>query len=326
MAHAGGIWDAVLLPRLAQDAAAGGGAVQPLEVVSCSEDGLIRFWGVQQGSSRGTIPLGAPAPLANAQAKGPSSGLSPLAPGTGLAARCLATSPDGCHLAVGDDQGNLRVFDTQSLSLLVMCEAHDTEMLSLCFSPLGFLATGGRDGMIHIFDCCQNYALLHTLDEHGGAAVTAVRFSRCGTRLLSCGADRAVVFRSVVGKNDCTTTTHHREQLPQSKGPSGSGPGQALPPPSPGGGSGRGVLYDLALDASGLLAVTVGQDGAIRLFDVEQHRAVGVLWQEQPKDAAGKQGRGGGTAVCPCIVRSTRCTHLTRASRDLTCCSSDAGV
>lgn len=47
--------------------------------------------------------------------------------------------------------------------------------------------------VIHIYDVASGYSLVNTLQEHNGA-VTAVCFSPCGTRLVSAGADRQLVF------------------------------------------------------------------------------------------------------------------------------------
>ena len=57
-------------------------------------------------------------------------------------------------------------------------------MLSLSFSKdvvgvggsSGFLATGGRDGMIHVFET-SDWTLVNSLEQHSGLPVTAVRFS-----------------------------------------------------------------------------------------------------------------------------------------------------
>lgn len=59
----------------------------------------------------------------------------------------------------------------------------------------------------------------------------------------------------------------------------------------------RGLLYDLAMDASAKIAVTVGQDAAIRVLDVatgKQTRVIqqdagvhGERWHALPSDAGG---------------------------------------
>jgi hypothetical protein len=45
-----------------------------------------------------------------------------------------------------------------------------------------------------VFDVAAGYELVQTLDEHT-ASVTAVRFAPGGGRLVSCSADRSIVFR-----------------------------------------------------------------------------------------------------------------------------------
>ena len=77
---------------------------------------------------------------------GPAAAAGAAAGGAGVLVRCLQLSPDGRLLAAGDHAGNLRVFDLREMRLLAMREAHDSELLSLAFSPDGcFLATAGRD-------------------------------------------------------------------------------------------------------------------------------------------------------------------------------------
>lgn len=115
---------------------------------------------------------------------------------------------------VGDSAGNLRVYDLRTLRELHVRAAHDGEVLALDYSPWdGFadggagadggcpalLASAGRDGFIHIYDCRRGYAPLQTLGDHSAAA-TALRFGPGGERLLSCGADRQLVLRDVLGE------------------------------------------------------------------------------------------------------------------------------
>lgn len=48
---------------------------------------------------------------------------------------------------------------------------------------------------MHIFDVRREFRLLQTLDEHS-SSITAVKFSDRGRRIISCGADKSIVFRS----------------------------------------------------------------------------------------------------------------------------------
>ena len=113
--------------------------------------------------------------------------------------RCMRISPDCRHICTGDQRGNLRVFDSVTLKPIVVQEAHDNEVLCLDYSPISvdgecLAASGSRDTLIHLYDAQNGYSLVETLDDHS-AAVTAVRFTGAGKGIVSCGADRAIIFR-----------------------------------------------------------------------------------------------------------------------------------
>jgi WD40 repeat protein len=46
----------------------------------------------------------------------------------------LGISPDGNHLASGDKQGTLRVYDLTNYECIQNMDAHDTEILTLDYS------------------------------------------------------------------------------------------------------------------------------------------------------------------------------------------------
>lgn len=144
---------------------------------------------------------------------------SSLQPAGGVQLRCMQISKDGRLLAAGDTAGNVHVYDVATLQLLVVQEAHDSEVLCLDFSPpaaqlpansagedssavlsrggktgLGLAVSGSRDTLIHVYDAGNSFRLLETLDEHE-AEVTAVRFTHSGRGLVSCGADHSIIFR-----------------------------------------------------------------------------------------------------------------------------------
>lgn len=113
--------------------------------------------------------------------------------------RCMRISSDCRHICTGDLQGTLRVFDSVTLGLVVVQEAHDSEVLCLDYSPIStdgacLAASGSRDTLIHLYDVNHGYTLVETLDDHS-AAVTAVRFTGAGRGIVSCGADRTIIFR-----------------------------------------------------------------------------------------------------------------------------------
>ncbi|PNH12931.1 Mitogen-activated protein kinase-binding protein 1 [Tetrabaena socialis] len=267
-------WQAALLgpaPASAAPTPGGGGVGTGAQgstsvLCTCGADGTIRLWNVCLDSPAGGAPPSAAAAAAAAQRRcgpdaplRPPGGAAPGAPPPAVTLRCLRVSPCGRHLAAGDSRGNLRIYDLATFRLLLAKEAHDAEILSLDYSPPAldgscYLASGSRDMLVHVYDTAAGYELAGTCEAHG-AAVTAVRFSSSGSRLalLSCSADRSVVFRHVQT--------------------AGGGAGLVFDPYRTERGS-RAVLYDLAVDATGGRAVAVGQDGQLRLFDVATGRAI----------------------------------------------------
>ncbi|GIL94985.1 hypothetical protein Vretimale_1100 [Volvox reticuliferus] len=199
----------------------------------------------------------APLPVPGSSGGGTSGGGTGVAAVKPVALRCLRVSPCGRHLATGDTRGNLRIFSLATLQLLMLKEAHDAEILSLDYSPPSldgacYLVSGSRDTFVHVYDMSRGYELVGTCDAHGGA-VTAVRFSAHAGRLalLSCSADKSVVFRLVqLGSCGLSFEIYHTERMS------------------------RGVLYDMAVDPSGSRAVAVAQDSQLRLFDVATGRAL----------------------------------------------------
>ena len=51
--------------------------------------------------------------------------------------RCIKLSPDGSHLACGDEVGNIRIHNLigQDIELTKFMESHDSEVISLSYSP-----------------------------------------------------------------------------------------------------------------------------------------------------------------------------------------------
>ena len=61
------------------------------------------------------------------------------------------------------------------------------------------MSSAGRDRLLHVFDCDQDYGLVQTLDDHS-AAITAISFTddvETGQmKMISCGADKSILFRN----------------------------------------------------------------------------------------------------------------------------------
>lgn len=103
--------------------------------------------------------------------------------------RCFKISPDGSHLASGDQLGNIRIHDLESIGAEIpevkLIQAHDNEVICLAYSPaiqptaqksLGssipltkeryWLASGSRDKLVHVFDSESNYETVTVLEQH----------------------------------------------------------------------------------------------------------------------------------------------------------------
>ncbi|XP_074542001.1 mitogen-activated protein kinase-binding protein 1-like isoform X2 [Halichoeres trimaculatus] len=163
--------------------------------------------------------------------------------------RTICVSPDGKHLASGDRNGMLRVYDLNSMEEVLKVEAHDAEILCLEYSKpetgLKLLATASRDRLIHVLDAEDDYSLVQTLDEHS-SSITAVRFAANDNkvRMISCGADKSIYFRTA-HKTDRGTEfrcSHHNVR--------------------------KSTLYDMGVDPTSKYAAVACQDRCIRIFNI----------------------------------------------------------
>eukprot|EP00250_Pteridium_aquilinum_P034323 c7418_g1_i1 orf=2-772(+) len=176
--------------------------------------------------------------------------------------RSISVSYDGHYLAAGDRSGNLHIYDLNSLQIANFKEAHDAEILTLSFGSVAvvaadnqleevtLLASGGRDRLVHIYNASRDFEVIETLDDHS-ASVTALKFACDGSKLLSSSADKSVVFRSIEWDcQDIKSTRYHQEI------------------------ASRGTVYDLDIDTSKKLAVTVGQDKKINFLSLSSGKSV----------------------------------------------------
>ncbi|KAJ7513335.1 hypothetical protein O6H91_24G001100 [Diphasiastrum complanatum] len=174
--------------------------------------------------------------------------------------RAICVSPDGHHLAAGDRSGNVRLYDLKSLKLLSFKEAHDAEILTLDFgtasgttnsssnqggSNISLLASGGRDRLIHVYDVNRDFEVIDTLDDHS-ASITKMKFAGGNSKLLSCSADRSVVFRHVIIADSGFRSARFHQEI-----------------------ASRGTIYDMDVDPSDKFVVTVGQDKKVNILNLE---------------------------------------------------------
>ncbi|XP_073388817.1 uncharacterized protein [Physcomitrium patens] len=287
LSHNACIWDVSLLPSPHQAP-----TLQPMNekdcsprgtFATCSADGSIRLWCLDSGQEKSTANLNAGAPptagpvnIYNKEILGVLYidkrddqkdkvviGASDEEPFSSLQGfRTICASPDGQHLAAGDRNGNLRVYDLNTLQLIIFKEAHDGEVLSLSFTSntkdtlveeptsIPLLASGGRDRLINIYDVNSRYDIVETLADHT-ALITSVKFACCGSKLLSCSADKSVIFRNVLASGGrCKFIRYHQELSP------------------------RGSFYDIDTDPFSKHAVAVGQDKKLSVLNLISGKTV----------------------------------------------------
>ncbi|CAG8803659.1 34586_t:CDS:2, partial [Racocetra persica] len=91
--------------------------------------------------------------------------------------------------------------DLDTFKEITYQEAHDAEILTIEFTDSRapgapyLIATASRDRILHVFDVNNNFQLVQTLDDHS-SSITAIKFTNDGGKLISCGADKSIIFRS----------------------------------------------------------------------------------------------------------------------------------
>ncbi|KAF9281206.1 hypothetical protein BGZ68_006795 [Mortierella alpina] len=255
----------------------------PLDTfVTYSADGSIKFWNLDEN-------IGMLAPLSdNYDPHAPDDSLSPqpskeilsvlyvdentkswiqvpesqdgLDPGFNTVpmecgVRTVKISADGRFLASGDKGGNLRVHALSTLEKLTYQEAHDTEILAIDFTdpadkeaPL-LVATAGRDRLLHVFDVMNDFALVQTLDDHS-SSITCIQFAADGSRMMSCGADKSIIFRN------CHKVDGGIAYQPYHQAP------------------GRATFYDMVLHHPSQTMAVVSGDRRFNVFALDSGKAI----------------------------------------------------
>ncbi|KAJ3379389.1 hypothetical protein HDU92_006708 [Lobulomyces angularis] len=193
--------------------------------------------------------------------------------------RALCVSGDGKWLSSGDRAGNIRVHELSTFKEMFCIEAHDAEVLSIDFSlksadestnAPNLMATASRDRLIHIFDINNGFKLLQTLDDHS-SSITSVKFCENGKKLLSCAADKSIIFR-ILQESEIYDSheyvTFHNE-------------------------SGRSTVYDMDIDATQKFVSTVSQDKRLNIYSTATGKPVRSYKHDQSEEQ-GMQDNGGG--------------------------------
>jgi mitogen-activated protein kinase binding protein 1 len=174
--------------------------------------------------------------------------------------------PNGTELACGSKIGTVHIYNLHTMKPLHDLpngiKAHEAEILTMSYSPpiheqngheTCFLASGGRDRLIHIYDATstlpedQRYHLVTTLDSHS-SSITITHFTSDGQKFISCSGDKTMVLSTIHGNE------FHRLK--------------SIPTP-------HGTINGFALDsATSKFAVSTGQDKRINVWNIQSGKLV----------------------------------------------------
>ncbi|XP_077736868.1 mitogen-activated protein kinase-binding protein 1 isoform X7 [Canis aureus] len=275
--HSSCVWSVEVYPEVKDSNQA---CLPPSSFITCSSDNTIRLWNTESSGVHSStlhrnilsndlikiiyVDGNTQALLDTELPGGDKADTSLMDPRVGIRSVCI--SPNGQHLASGDRVGTLRVHELQSLSEMLKVEAHDSEILCLEYSKpdtgLKLLASASRDRLIHVLDAGREYSLQQTLDEHS-SSITAVKFAASDgqVRMISCGADKSIYFRTAQKSGDGVqfTRTHHVVR--------------------------KTTLYDMDVEPSWKYTAIGCQDRNIRIFNISSGK--------QKKLFKGSQGEDG---------------------------------
>ncbi|WP_071592151.1 WD40 repeat domain-containing protein [Baaleninema simplex] len=103
----------------------------------------------------------------------------------------LAITPNGEIIFIGDDRGNVHIYNTQIFQKLCILEGHSGVVCSLAVSPdRKVLASGGEDTTIKLWNL-ETQTEICTLSGHT-EAVKALTFNLDGTGLISGSQDTTI--------------------------------------------------------------------------------------------------------------------------------------
>ncbi|KAI3781660.1 hypothetical protein L2E82_11680 [Cichorium intybus] len=268
VSHSGCIWDIKNLscenmhdPSLSCVAR---GCTGGVSFATCSVDGSIRLWDLALQSlstDQQHLPINEPLPTSCLVSAGTFERESVVSGVFTQGYRSMAVSSDGNHLAAGDSDGNLHIFNLETSDYTCIQDVHEGEILSLNFSlPIDkrnnsnedlesyyFLASGGSDKMIHLFDVDRNFDLIASVGDHL-SAVTSVQFTGNGRKLISCSSDRALISRDIAGNGKDYNISHSHQQK-----------------------ASQGTVFDIAIDPITETAVT---DKKINMFDIPNGKVI----------------------------------------------------
>ncbi|XP_004581921.2 WD repeat-containing protein 3 [Ochotona princeps] len=125
---------------------------------------------------------------------------------------CLCPSPDGLHLAVGYEDGSIRIFSLLSGEGNVTFNGHKAAVTTLKYDQLGGrLASGSKDTDVIVWDVI-NESGLYRLKGHKDA-VTQALFLREKNLLVTSGKDTVVKWWDLDTQHCFKTMVGHRTEI-----------------------------------------------------------------------------------------------------------------
>ncbi|XP_008831115.1 WD repeat-containing protein 3 isoform X2 [Nannospalax galili] len=125
---------------------------------------------------------------------------------------CLCPSPDGLHLAVGYEDGSIRIFSLLSGEGNITFNGHKVAVTSLKYDQLGGrLASGSKDTDVIVWDVI-NESGLYRLKGHKDA-VTQALFLREKNLLVTSGKDTMVKWWDLDNQHCFKTMVGHRTEV-----------------------------------------------------------------------------------------------------------------
>lgn len=135
------------------------------QIITCSNDGSIRIWGLESGKQVGD------------SWKDEGSG----------AMATISLSPDGTTVASGSHDGAVRLWDIDTGKVIRKCTGHTKLVWSVCWSPDGGqVASGSMDHTLRVWDAKSGDTLLRPIEATSNMPVLA-RYSPDGTMIATSG-------------------------------------------------------------------------------------------------------------------------------------------